>query len=150
PDRQRSTAMQRTSVNPKASDWGLRYGMDQGEVVTGATRHLRCSGQCALVSDADQPFGYRTLHVSDIAGQMRAALANIDAILDGAGMGRQNIVFLRFFTVDVDAFLANYQIYADWIAPAGTRPPQSLLGLARLATPDLLVEIECEACSNHL
>jgi enamine deaminase RidA (YjgF/YER057c/UK114 family) len=137
--------MQRQSVNPKTADWGLRYSMDQGEVVTGATRHLRCSGQCALVSDETAPFGYRTLAVGDMAGQIRASLANIDAILAQAGMDRTNIVFLRFFTVDVDGFLANYQLYADWIAPAGTRPPQSLLGLARLATPELLVEIECEA-----
>lgn len=137
--------MQRTSINPPASDWGLKYIMDQGEVVTGTTRRLRCSGQVALVSDPDADYGYRVEHKGDLAGQIRAALANIDKLLEGAGMTRANLVFLRFYTVDIDGFLANYQIYAEWIAPSGIRPPQTLLGLTRLADPDLLVEIEAEA-----
>lgn len=137
--------MQRKSINPPASDWGLLYSMDQGEVVDGATRRLRCSGQVALVSDTDAPFGYRTEHKGDIAGQIRAALANIDKLLEEAGMARANLVFLRFYTTDIDSFLQNYAVYADWIAPAGIRPPQTLLGLSRLADPDLLVEIEAVA-----
>lgn len=31
----------------------------------------------------------------------------------------------RFFTTDVDGFLANYDVYAGWIEPAGVRPPQT-------------------------
>ena len=34
------------------------------------------------------------------------------------------------------------EIYASWIGEAEVMPPQSLLGVARLALPDLLVEIE--------
>ena len=52
---------------------------------------------------------------------------------------------LRFFTTDIDGFLANYDVYAGWIAEAGTRPPQSLLGIQRLFLPELLVEIEATA-----
>ena len=44
--------MKRTSINP--TEWGLAFKMDQGEVVEGATRHLRCSGQVALKSDPSQ------------------------------------------------------------------------------------------------
>jgi len=60
-------------------------------------------------------------------------------------MSRKNVVSLRFFTTDVDGFLANYDVYARWIGEAGTRPPQSLLGIQRLFLPNLLVEIEAPA-----
>lgn len=137
--------MKRTSVNP--TDWGLAYNMDQGEIVEGAVRHLRLSGQVALVPDPESELGVSVEHPQDIAGQMTSALANIDAVLDNAGMGRENIVHMRFFTTDIDGFLANYGIYADWISAAGITPPQSLLGVQRLVLPELVVEIEAEAAA---
>ena len=137
--------MQRTPINPV--EWGLAFQMNQGEVIEGTNRHLRCSGQVDLHDDPDNEMGIGTKCPNDMPGQIRIALANIDAILQAAGMERVNIVSLRFYTTDVDAFLENYGIYADWIAPAGIRPPQSLLGVARLALPELVVEIECEAAA---
>ena len=137
--------MQRTAVNP--TEWGLGFFMNQGEVVEGATRHLRCSGQVALVPDAEAEFGLGVAHVGDIAGQMTAALASVDELLAEAGMDRSNIVFINFFTTDIDGFLEHYQVYAEWIAPSGIMPPQSLIGVARLVLPDLLVEIEVQAAA---
>ena len=137
--------MERTAVNP--TDWGLGFFMNQGEVTEGATRHLRCSGQVALVPDAEAELGLGVAHVGDIAGQISASLASIDELLAGAGMDRSNIVFLNFFTTDIDGFMENYDVYAEWIAPAGVMPPQSLIGVARLVFPDLLVEIEVQAAA---
>ena len=113
--------------------------------MSGATRRLRCSGQVSLQPDSDSELGLGVAHVGDIAGQMSASLARVDELLAGAGMDRSNIVFINFFTTDIDAFLANYGTYAEWIAPAGVMPPQSLIGVARLVMPDLLVEIEVQA-----
>jgi enamine deaminase RidA (YjgF/YER057c/UK114 family) len=76
---------------------------------------------------------------------MEAALANVDAVLAEGGMTRSNILSLRFFTTDIDGFLANYDVYATWIGQARIRPPQSLLGINRLFLPELLVEIEAVA-----
>lgn len=42
--------MKRESVNPW--DSGLEWSMDPGEIVEGATCHLRCSGQVALAEAA--------------------------------------------------------------------------------------------------
>lgn len=137
--------MQRTSVNPW--DWGLKFGMDQGETIEGTTRHLHCSGQVAVQPDPDSELGISVVAPNEIRGQMECALANIDAVLAEARMSRENIVSLRFFTTDVDGFLANYEVYAHWIAEAGTRPPQSLLGIQRLFLPELVVEIEAEAAA---
>lgn len=135
--------MKRTSVNPW--DWGLQFGMDQGEIVEGLTRMLHCSGQVAVLPDAAAEMGFAVQHPGEIRGQMEVALANVDAVLTKAGMDRSNLLSLRFFTTDIDGFLANYDVYANWIGQAGTRPPQSLLGVSRLVTPDLMVEIEATA-----
>ena len=80
-------------------------------------------------------------------GKSSPPSANINALLEKAGMDRKNIVGLRIYTTDVDAFLANYGVYSDWIAPAGIKPPQTLLGISKLAMPGLMVEIEIEAAA---
>lgn len=137
--------MQRTPVNP--SDWGLQFQMSQGEIIEGATRTLRCSGQVAMKPDPDADLGASVVASGDLRGQMEAALANVDEVLEGAGMGRPNVVFLNFFTTDIDGFLANYDVYATWISEAGITPPQSLIGVSRLVMPDLMVEIEVTAAA---
>ena len=135
--------MQRIPINP--SEWGLAYGMNQAEIVDGVTRYLHCSGQTSLVADDSEPMGVAVTYAGNLAGQMAAALANIDDLLETANMDRTNLLSLRFYTTDVDAFLEHYEIYANWIGEAEVMPPQSLLGVARLALPDLLVEIEALA-----
>jgi len=137
--------MKRESVNP--TEWGLQFSMDQGELVQGATRHLRCSGQISAAPDSSSELGFKVVAPNDIRGQMECALANVDAILDKADMNRANIVALRFFTTEVDGFLENYDVYANWIGEAEIRPPQSLIGVQRLVLPDLVVEIEVEAAA---
>ncbi len=47
----------------------------------------------------------------------------------------------------MDAYIENYDVYANWIAAAGTRPPQTLIGVQRLFHPDVKVEIEIEAAA---
>jgi enamine deaminase RidA (YjgF/YER057c/UK114 family) len=70
------------------------------------------------------------------------------AALAKAGTTRKDVLSIRFFTTDTDGFLANYDVYADWISAAGTRPPQSLLGVQRLVLPELMVEIEAVAAKQ--
>lgn len=135
--------MKRTSINP--TDWGLAFQMDQGEVIEGHNKILHCSGQCAFAADADAEMGVTIVSPDDLRGQMTESLANIDAVLEKAGMTRSNLISLRFFTTDVDGFLANYDVYVEWISPHGIRPPQSLYGISRLVFPELKVEIEAVA-----
>ena len=135
--------MQRESINP--TEWGLAFHMDQGEIIEGARRILNFSGQTALAPDQESPLGVKVVKPDDLRGQIQASLANIDAVLKGASMTRGNLTHLRFFTTDIDGFLENYDVYAEWIAAAGIRPPQSLIGINRLVFPELMVEIEATA-----
>ena len=137
--------MKRTSINP--TRWGLPFLMDQGEVVEGTTRTLRCSGQVSLHDDPEAEMGLAVTHPGDMRAQIQDALGHLDTLLEGAGMTRSNIVSMRVFTTELDEYLDNYDVYAEWIAPAGIRPPQTLLGVAQLAVSGLLVEIEIEAAA---
>lgn len=129
--------MERTAVNPWT--WSLNFGFNQGEVVDGATRVLFCAGQTSVDGDGTPQ------HAGDMAAQIGLAADNLEAVLGEAGMGLPNVVRLNFYTTDVDAFLANAAVLAERTGAAGVAPPGTLLGVARLAFPDLMIEMEATA-----
>jgi enamine deaminase RidA (YjgF/YER057c/UK114 family) len=129
--------VERTVVNPWT--WSLNFGFNQGEIVEGGQRVLFCAGQTSVDGDGNPQFA------GDMPAQIALAADNLEAVLRGAGMGWANVVRLNFYTTDVDAFLANAGVLAERTGVAGVAPPGTLLGVARLAFPELLVEIEATA-----
>jgi enamine deaminase RidA (YjgF/YER057c/UK114 family) len=67
---------------------------------------------------------------------------NVEAVLSEAGMTLSNLVRLNFYTTDVDAYFANAAVLGDRLAAAGVAPAGTLLGVTRLAFPELMVELE--------
>ena len=127
-------AVERTAINPVT--WSLAMGFAQGEVVTGATRTLYCSGQTAMGADGTPR------HHGDMAGQVALALDNLEAVLAGAGMGLEHLVRLGVYTTDVDLLLEHYGVLGARLGAAGVAPPTSMLGVTRLAVAGQLVELE--------
>ena len=126
--------MQRTVVNPW--QWSVEMGFNQGEVVEGATRVLFCAGQTAVDENGAPQ------HAGDMGAQVALALDNLEAVLREAGMGLADLVRMNIYTTDVDAFFAVYESAAARLGAAGVAPPGTLLGVARLAFPELMVELE--------
>jgi len=131
--------MERTAINPWP--WSVAMGFNQAELVTGATRTLHLSGQTAMDAEG-QP-----QHPGDMESQLRMALDNLEAVLSGAGMSLGDVVRLNLYTTDVDGLFGCYGVIAERLATAGVQPPGTLLGVARLAFPELLVELEATAQS---
>jgi enamine deaminase RidA (YjgF/YER057c/UK114 family) len=129
--------MQRTAVNPW--QWSVAFGFNQGEVVEGATRVLFLSGQTSVDADGAPQ------HAGNMAAQVALALDNLEAVLREAGMDLSNVVRLNIYTTDVDAFLQEMGGMAGRTGAAGVAPPGTLLGVARLAYPELMVELEATA-----
>lgn len=129
--------MERRVINPWT--WQDSMGFVQANEVTGAERVLYCSGQTAVNAEG-QP-----QHPGDMAQQIALALDNLEVVLGQAGMDLSNVVRLNYHTTDVDAFLRASGASGARFAAAGCRPASTLLGVARLASPDLLVEIEAVA-----
>jgi hypothetical protein len=51
-------------------------------------------------------------------------------------------------SVDVDGLLGQWHVLAERMGKANCRPSSTLLGVARLAFPDMLVEIEATALAE--
>ncbi len=124
-------------VNPWK--WQDNFGFSQAIEFSGQTRVLTCAGQTS-VDDNGAP-----LHEGDMAGQIGQALDNLEAVLKQAGMSLSNVVHLNAYTTDVDGFLQHYGAAAQRLATANCRPAMTLLGVARLAFPPLMIEIEATA-----
>jgi enamine deaminase RidA (YjgF/YER057c/UK114 family) len=129
--------MRRTAVNPWA--WSVELGFNQGEIVSGQTRTLYCSGQTA--TDADG----KPQHDGDMAAQLALSLDNLEAVLAGAGMSLGDVVRLNVYTTDVDALFPHYGVLAARLGAAGVAPATTMLGVTRLAIPGQMVELEATA-----
>ena len=126
--------VERTAVNPVP--WSVEMGFNQGEIVSGHTRTLYCSGQTAMGGDG------KPRHAGDMAAQLALSLANLEAVLGAAGMSLANLVRLDVYTTDVDQLLEHYGVLASRLGAAGVAPTTTMLGVTRLAIPALMVELE--------
>lgn len=129
--------MERKDINPW--EWSKAFGFSQAVEVKGEQTVLLCSGQTAMGSDGTTPT------TSDMGKQIEIAVDNLNSVLSAAGMSPANIVRLTVYTTDVDAFLASYGTAAGFLAP--NQPAMTLIGVARLAYPELKVEIEATAAA---
>lgn len=111
----------------------MAFGFNQAELVVNPSKVLVCSGQTSLDAEG------KVQHAGDMAGQVADALDNLATVLAEAGMTMGDVVRLTAFTTDVDAFLA----------ARSERPlcAYTLIGVSRLAYPELLVELEAVAIS---
>jgi len=133
--------MNRQEVNPE-DNWSANFFFNQGEVVEGAHRTLYLSGQISANTDPAAPMGIAVQFAGDQGKQIAVVLEKIDQLLAKANMERKHLIHIKIFTVDVPGFLANYELYANWVQEAGIKPTNSLIGVKELAMPDAMVEIE--------
>lgn len=129
--------MERRVLNPW--QWQDQFGYAQAVEVHGGQQVLYCAGQAA-VDAAGQP-----QHAGQMDRQLALALDNLEIVLHQGGYQLADVVRLNYFTTNVDTFFAHFGVVAERLAGAGCRPSSTLLGVARLAFPELLVEIEATA-----
>jgi enamine deaminase RidA (YjgF/YER057c/UK114 family) len=129
--------MERKIVNPWK--WQDQYGFVQANEVSGAERVLYCSGQFSVDAEG------RPVKAGDMRGQIAQALDNLDAVLRAAGFKLSDVVRMNFYTTDVDRTMEAWPVIQDRLGQAGCRQASTLLGVARLYHPDILVEIEATA-----
>lgn len=132
--------MDRRIINPWT--WQDQYAYVQGHEVTGGERVLYCAGQTSIDAEG------RPVHAGDMAAQLGQSLDNLEAVLRAANLDLSHVVRLNIFTTDVDQLLAAYGVAIERYTAAGCRPASTLLGVARLAFPELLVEIEATAVAG--
>jgi enamine deaminase RidA (YjgF/YER057c/UK114 family) len=129
--------MERDIVNPWT--WQDQYGFVQANALASPTRVVLCAGQTSSDDDG------HPVHAGDMRAQMAKALDNLETVLGQAGVSLGDVVRLNYYTTDVDAFLAAADVVGERLAKAGCRPASTLLGVARLAFPEFMIEIEATA-----
>jgi enamine deaminase RidA (YjgF/YER057c/UK114 family) len=129
--------VQNRKINPWA--WQDAFGFSQAIETTGHTRVLRCAGQTSVNADGEPQ------HAGDMAAQMTLALDNLEVVLKAADMTLSNVVRLNVYVTDIEASLQHFEATEQRLAGAGVQPAITLLGVARLFAPELMIEIEADA-----
>jgi enamine deaminase RidA (YjgF/YER057c/UK114 family) len=129
--------MEKKIVNPWK--WQDPLGFSQAIQVTEGQRTLYCAGQASMSAEG------RPLHEGNMTAQLGQAMDNSR---DGASgcwiqpFGRSSSELLH---TNIDGFFTAYQTATSRLAAAGCQPASTLLGVARLAFPELMIEIEATA-----
>ncbi len=126
-----------TRLNP--TTWNARFGFDQGQLRPAPAQLLTVAGQGPVDDDGE------LLHEGDPAAQLVLALANVEAVLAAGGMDLVDVLRLTVYATDVDAVLSVYGALTERLAEFDATPPTTLVGVARLALPGMVVEIEATA-----
>jgi len=129
--------MQKREINP--TDWLLAFNINHAIEVTGAQRVLYLSGQTSNGADG------APMHAGDLVAQFRLAWSNLKDALSAADMGPADIVRLNMYTTDVKGFMAAAGELVPIFAGDGCKPVSTLLGVAELFEPEIMIELEATA-----
>ena len=78
---------------------------------------------------------------------MTLALDNLEAVLTAADISLANVMRLSIFATDVDEAMNNFDLLGARFGPISAAPPMTVLGVARLAIPPIMFEIEATAAA---
>jgi enamine deaminase RidA (YjgF/YER057c/UK114 family) len=114
--------------------WEPKIGYARA-VLVGETVHV--SG-----TTGTDPSG-KVLAPGDAYAQTVQAIRNIENALKRLGMGLEHVVRTRIYVTQIDRWEEVAKAHAEFFGEI--HPATSLIGVARLVDPEMLVEIEAEA-----
>jgi enamine deaminase RidA (YjgF/YER057c/UK114 family) len=129
--------MEITAVDPW--DWQRQFSYSQSLRVADIQRIVWVAGQPSVDSAGDP------IHPGDMRAQLSQAFDNLETVLRSADVGFTNLVRLDYYTTDVDALFGAWNVVTERLSSLQAPPTSTLLGVSRLAYPDLLVEIGATA-----
>lgn len=113
------------------------------EASAGYSRALAVGDACFVSGTTDAGPEGTSLHPGDAAAQARAAWAIVEGALGEAGFTLDDVVRTRMYLVDPDDATAVAAVHGEIFRHV--RPAATLVVVARLMTPSLLVEVEADA-----
>ncbi len=131
--------MQRRAINPWT--WQDQFDFCHAVEVKSTERMVYCAGQVSCDEEG------RPIHPGDMEAQFHQALDNLETVLGQAGLGLRDVVRLNYYVTDVPAFLEAVPKIGPRLQQAGCKPASTLLGVAHLADPVWMIEIEATAAA---
>ncbi|MEO5966426.1 MAG: RidA family protein [Candidatus Limnocylindrales bacterium] len=113
------------------------------EATAGYSRAVAVGDSCFISGTTDAGPDGASLHPGDAGGQARASFAIVEGALREAGFTLAEVVRTRTYVVDPADIPAVTAVHCELFAHV--RPAATLVVVARLMTPSLLVEVEAEA-----
>ncbi|HQR23972.1 MAG TPA: RidA family protein [Steroidobacteraceae bacterium] len=114
------------------------------EPVVGYSRAVRVGSMVWVAgTTATGPDG-RIVAPGDAAAQTRQALENVRAALARAGAKMEHVVRTRIFVRDIRGWEAIGRAHGEYFG--AIRPATAMVEVSGLVDPDMLVEIEVDAC----
>lgn len=125
-------------INPESMYDSVRYGFSHAVLQEGG-RTLHLAGQVAWNSRGE------LVGAGDLGAQTRQALANLRTVLNAAGATPAHVVRIRTYVVDHTPDKLG-PVLSEMAGFFGSTPPaNTFIGVAALALPDFLIEIEATA-----
>ena len=113
------------------------------EEIGGYSRAIAVGDACFVAGTTDAGPDGTSLHPGDAAAQARAAWAIVEGALGEAGFALDDVVRTRMYLVDPADADAVVLVHGDVFTHV--RPAATMVVVARLIDPTLLVEVEAEA-----
>lgn len=125
--------MQRHNIS-SSSPWEDVFGYSRAVRVG---PHVHVSGTTAFGADGE------LVGAGDVAAQTAQCLRNIGAALEAAGATLADVVRTRVYVTDAERWRDVAAVHSEFFG--AVRPAATLVEIARLIEPELLVEIEADA-----
>jgi 2-iminobutanoate/2-iminopropanoate deaminase len=131
--------MKKNAVNPPSVFRSLDHGFSQAVVASGG-QTLYVSGQVAWDSQK------RLVGGTDLEEQARQAFTNLRAVVEASGATLADVVSLRIYIVDYrpEKALPVGRVFREFFS-GDVKPASTWVGVAALADPGLLIEVEATA-----
>jgi len=113
------------------------------ERVAGYSRAIVVGDTCWVAGTTDAGPDGTSQHPGDVTAQARAAFAIIERALEEGGFALADVVRTRMFVTDIADSAALTAVHGEVFGEI--RPASTLVAVAALIEPSLLVEIEAEA-----
>jgi enamine deaminase RidA (YjgF/YER057c/UK114 family) len=113
------------------------------EEATGYSRAVVVGDSCWVAGTTDAGPDGTSLHPGDAAAQARAALATIERALAEASFALADVVRTRLFVTDMARAAEVLAVHGEILG--AIRPASTIVEVAALIHPSLMVEIEADA-----
>lgn len=112
----------------------------------GYSQAIKVSGAQLFVSGQTSTDGNgQAIHPGDMAKQAETAMDNLETVLTAADASLSDVAKLTVYVTDVPAFMDGAAGVIARLQRAGNAPAITLIGVAALIDPALMVEIEATA-----